>query len=293
MQALAVDKNGTVYAATNPDGKVKKIERSNGERGKREIGEGEKQFKWISSVYFDPGTKYIWDLAFDSSGNLYVATGDRGEIYRVSPQGEHSVFFTSDEAHIRVLAFDGKGNLIAGSDGSGLVYRIAPSGEGFVLYSAPKKEITALAIDTAGNIYAAGVGEKRSGRPSILHMMPTPAPGMTPSTNLHRELPLLSGANYCAGGRSFPAPGTGAAGGSEIYRIAPDGSPMRVWTSREDLVYALAFDPEEAAGGNRESRARFCDSRRRCLSDLLKASATRSLPWPERRTAACTPPRAI
>ncbi len=118
---------------------------------------------WSSSVYFEPGTKYIWDLALDKAGNLYVATGDHGEIYRVTPKGEHSVFFKSDETHIRVLAFDAQENLIAGSDGSGLIYRISPAGEGFVLYSAPKKEITALALDRAGNIYAAAVGEKRSG----------------------------------------------------------------------------------------------------------------------------------
>src|SRR3982074_3205333 len=118
---------------------------------------------WSSSVYFAPGTKYIWDLLLDKSGNLYVATGDHGEIYRVTPKGDHSLFFKSDETHVRVLALDGQGNVIAGSDGSGLVYRISPAGEGFVLYSAPKKEITALALDHAGNIYAAGVGEKRAG----------------------------------------------------------------------------------------------------------------------------------
>ena len=118
---------------------------------------------WTASVYFDPAAKYIWDLALDHAGNLYVATGDHGEIYKVSASGQHSLFFKSDEVHIRVLALDPKGNLIAGSDGSGLIYRIAPNGDAFVLYSAPKKEITALAIDSAGNIYAAGAGEKHSG----------------------------------------------------------------------------------------------------------------------------------
>ncbi len=53
---------------------------------------------------------------------------------------------------------------------------------------------------------------------------------------------------------NFPAPGSGATGGSEIYRIAPDGSPDSIWTSREDLVYALAFDQHGrllAGTGNR------------------------------------------
>ena len=119
---------------------------------------------WSATPYFDPGSKYIWDIVLDNAGALYVATGDHGEIYKVSPNGQHSLFFKSDEVHIRVLALDPKGNLIAGSDGSGLVYRIAPNGEAFVLYSAPKKEITALAIDGAGNIYAAAAGEKRPER---------------------------------------------------------------------------------------------------------------------------------
>src|SRR6266498_1340029 len=135
VQALVMGKNGILYAATNPDGKVYKLE-SNSTRGET----------WKSSVFFDPQTKYIWALALDDTGNLYVATGDHGEILRVTPDGQHSLFFKSDEPHIRVLAFDSQGNLIAGSDGSGLIYRISPKGESFVLYAAPKREITSIAV---------------------------------------------------------------------------------------------------------------------------------------------------
>ena len=207
-----------------------------------------------------------------------MATGDHGEIFRVTPKGDHSVFFKSDEAHIRVMAFDAKGNLIAGSDGSGLVYRISPTGEGFVLYSAPKKEITALAIDKAGNIYAAGVGEKRAGTRTKFLL----------DANLDSRLPSLSSSGPQSGivitaspastppvSMSFPIPGSGAAGGSEIYRIAPDGSPSRVWTSREDIVYALAFDQRGrllAGTGNRGHV--FAITGDDEFTDLLKASAT-------------------
>ena len=119
---------------------------------------------YSASVFFDPKTKYIWAMELDKSGQLYVGTGDRGQIFRVKPTGDGSMFFQSDEAQIRCLALDNSGNLIAGTDGSGLVYRISPQGEAFVLYGAPKKEITALAIDAQGNIYAAGAGEKRGAR---------------------------------------------------------------------------------------------------------------------------------
>src|SRR5262249_54301357 len=134
VQAIVVDKTGVIYAATNPDGKVYRIERAATEGAarkpqEREPGKSASATKegppkatseFSASVYFDPKTKYIWDLVLDDAGTLYLATGDHGEIFRVNPKGEHSLFFKSDEAHIRVLALDGRGNLIAGSDGSGL-----------------------------------------------------------------------------------------------------------------------------------------------------------------------------
>ncbi len=82
----------------------------------------------VPRLYFDPKTKYIWALALDRQGQVYVGTGDRGEIFRVDRNGAGSLFFKSDEAQIRTLDFDNSGNLIAGTDGSGLVYRISPQG---------------------------------------------------------------------------------------------------------------------------------------------------------------------
>jgi len=285
VQTLEVEPGDVIYAATVPDGKVYKIERKPGAKAEAsKSARGEKDStpsvdpSWSSSVYFEPGTKYIWDLALDNAGNLYVATGDHGEIYKVTPKGEHSLFFKSDETHIRALKIDGQGNLIAGSDGSGLIYRISPSGEGFVLYSAPKKEITALALDRAGNIYAAGVGEKHAGgtmgagpgasltiggaatigiAPQVQGVMPTPTAATVPMMGV------------------FPFPTAGAGGGSDIYRIAPDGSPETIWTSHEDIVYALAFDSEGrllAGTGNRGHI--FAVTGRDEFSDLLKAPAS-------------------
>ena len=285
VQALAVDKSGVIYAATNPDGKVYKIEHHAASAGKgsedKDKKSGDKataDSPWSSSVYFEPGTKYIWDLVLDEGGDLYVATGDHGEIFRVTPKGGHSVFFKSDEAHIRVMAFDSKANLIAGSDGSGLVYRISPGGEGFVLYSAPKKEITALAIDKAGNIYAAGVGERHGGTsaPSFssppVSIPPSPA---SLSAGSQGGIVITPAPSASATSITFPSPSSAAGGGSEIYRIAPDGSPSRMWSSREDIVYALAFDQRGrllAGTGNRGHV--FAISGEDEFTDLIKASAT-------------------
>src|SRR6266446_6148900 len=269
VQALVADKNGIIYAATAPDGKVHRI---GPVRAPSPAQAGGAKSSWSATPYFDPGSKYIWGIVLDNAGALYVATGDHGEIYKVSPNGQHSLFFKSDEVHIRVLAIDLKGNLIAGSDGSGLVYRIAPNGEAFVLYSAPKKEITALAIDGAGNIYAAAAGEKRPrgttpgmGIALSTPAQTSPAPGGT----------LIAPAASTTPTSPFPSPGLGATGGPEIYRIAPDGAPPPLWRSHEDLVYALAFDQHGrlvAGTGNRGHI--FAINGVDDFTDLIKASAT-------------------
>ena len=302
VQALVVGKDGALYAATNPDGKVYKLEpgKDNGETGASpahaEEGRDGRQSKakqdsqapkqgdqakpdaensangWRSSVYFDPGTKYIWSMLLDDNGNLYVATGDHGQIFRVSPNGEHSLFFKSDEPHIRVLAFDAQGDVIAGSDGSGLIYRITPKGDGFVLYSAPKREITSLAIDKAGNIYAAAAGEKRggSGPSSVTVAIPAAKPpdaAAAPAGPNNAAPPADSAVTLNSLSAAIP-------GGSGVYKIAPDGSPSLFWNSRDDLVYALAFDSRGrllAGTGNRGEI--FEISGREDYTELVKAEA--------------------
>ena len=294
VQTLVVAADGSIYAATAPDGKVYKLEHKPGEKssasntrmadhisGKEKANDAGKpavDSSWTSSVYFGPGTKYIWDLALDKAGDLFVATGDHGEIYKVTAKGDHSLFFKSDETHIRVLAIDAQGNLLAGTDGSGLIYRISPAGEAFVLYSAPKKEITALALDHEGNIYAAGVGEKKGGLSapiggnSAMIAMPSAAPMVTgPQAPGLTMTPTPSAVSVA----QFPFPGGGTTGGSDVYRIATDGSPSTLWSSHDDLVYALAFDSQGqllAGTGNRGHV--FAITGPDQFSDLLKAPAS-------------------
>lgn len=293
VQALVVGTGGVIYAATAPDGKVYKIQRKPRAKGdapnaatsddkapekdaSKDPAKPALDASWSSTEYFSPGTKYIWDLALDKSGNLFVATGDHGEIYKVTPKGEHAVFFKSDDTHIRVLALDAQGNLIAGTDGSGLIYRISPAGDGFVLYSAAKKEITALALDRAGNIYAAGVGEKRSGGVTspagVVSSMVTL--NASPSTSTPGATSITLGPSPAASG-VFPFPGGSASGGSDVYKIAADGSPLRIWSSHDDIVYALAFDSHERLLAGTGNRGRvFAIGGQDEFADLLKAPAS-------------------
>jgi hypothetical protein len=171
------------------------------------------------------------------------------------------------------LAFDKSGNLVAGSDGSGLVYRISPEGTGFVLYSAPKKEITALAVDSQGNIFAAGVGEKRGPTSGASASTPTgPVPLIvTPPIIVQAGPP--QGAATGAAITPAPFPNVVNVGGSDVYRITPDGEPKTIWSSKEDVVYTLAFDHTGILLAGTGNKGKLYAIRDGDYSDVAKASA--------------------
>jgi hypothetical protein len=194
-------------------------------------------------VFFEPKTKYIWSLAFDAAGNLYVATGDPGEIYRVAPDGKGAVFFHARRRTCARWRSTRSGNLIVGTEPRGLVLRVSPAGDGFVLYQTPKREVTAVAVggrwfDLRGSgVRQAGASARLRARRRLRRAPRLPtftvnAPGTAaPARGPARRPP-----------RSLGAP-AGVSGGSEVYRIEPDGNPRaRLEPIAQDVVYAIAFD---------------------------------------------------
>ncbi|HYA63076.1 MAG TPA: hypothetical protein VED66_07715 [Candidatus Sulfotelmatobacter sp.] len=231
-QCIGFDAKGTLYVGTSPDGKVYKVSAS-----------GE------STVFFEPKTKYIWDLVFGTDGTLYVATGDKGQIFAVSPDGKGQVYYGSDEAHIKVLAFDSKGNLLAGTEPNGRVLRISQaeekssnkklgtgSAQGFVIYETAKREVTSLAMGAEGSLYVAAIGEKsRAGVPGVPSAVISTPQGTTTITTAQPQAGGMIAAPFVA----FPQ-----AISSSIYRISPEGAPEEIWSSREDVVYALGLNSD-------------------------------------------------
>jgi sugar lactone lactonase YvrE len=261
-QAIAFDPKGVLYVATSPDGKVYRVSPS-----------GEK------TVFFDPKTKYIWDLAFNPDGTLYVATGDKGQIFAVSPDGKSELFYASDEAHIRVLAFDPHSNLLAGTEPSGRILRVtrsenknrkekdSPAAEGFVLYETAKREVTALAVAPDGNIYAAAIGEKQ--RPT------TPAPTTVITTP--QGTTTITGGTVVMGGQPqgqtpfIPFPQQLF---SSIYRLSPEGAPEELWNSRDDVVYSLALNSDgRLLAGTGNTGALLAIDGRGVFAQLAKAGS--------------------
>ncbi len=251
VQVVRLGPDGALYAATMPGGKVYKLN----------PGAATKQDEANATVVFDatklngakPGdakagadkgegkSHYIWDMTFDEQGRLYIATGGPGAVFRVDPAkpaAQPEEFFKSDEPHIRSLAWDAKGNLIAGSEGSGLIYRISPQGKGYVLFDAPRREITSVAVAGNGTIYAASVGDK-----SRNPLPPLPIQGVGAITFTVVQPGSLQTANASA---SVPE-------GSEIYALQEGQAPRKLWSGKDEVVYALAVRPDGllALSGNR------------------------------------------
>ncbi len=222
IHAIVLDSKDEVYAATDPDGKIYKI----GSDGKPKL-------------FYDPHQKYIWAMAFNSKGDLFVATGDQGEIHRVTP-GRSGLRVFQNRGNARAVAgrrSTGQPDRRNGAerlDSANLAHRRC-GGQGFVVYQSPKREITSVAVTPDGAIYASGVGNKTA----VAQAAPPPGPAQTitvtgiPGVGNARITPVTGG------------PGPSIAGGSEVYRINPDGSPRKVWSNAQDIVYAIGFD----AGG--------------------------------------------
>ncbi|MGH9665609.1 MAG: hypothetical protein ACRD9L_14390 [Bryobacteraceae bacterium] len=274
IHAIAIDSQDRVYAATAPDGKVYQL----GSNGR-------------SEVFYDPHAKYIWAMAFASNGDLYIATGDQGEIHRVTPAGKGSVFFKTEETHARSLAIDANGNLIVGTEPGGLILRITPSGEGFVLYQSVKREITAVAVARDGAIYAAGVGSRSASQgsfpPAPIQLAPTPT--SSPAAAGTATVVPRSGSTAAPSLASTTPPMTG---GSEVYRIGPDGYPRKIWSHPQDIVYAIAFDSHDRpllGAGNKGSIYRLDnDHIYTLLLDLAPTQVTAFCPGPQGRVYAVT-----
>ncbi|MHB8391501.1 MAG: hypothetical protein ACYDBH_18295 [Acidobacteriaceae bacterium] len=251
VQVVRIGPDGMLYAATLPNGKVYRIDPNGPEvtidnaphpvykpgHAPTEKNAAAAQVVFDSSA-LDPKPFYIWDLAFDAAGRMYVATGGPAAIYRVNlkqPAAAPEKFFSSTEQHMRCLLFAKDGTLYAGTDGRGLVYRISPNGKGFVLFESPKQEISAMALDPGGNLYVASLGDKvRSNLPPLnVHSSPT----MTATITI-----LLPGSIASSNDSTLVPKGT------IIYQIAPDGAPRQLWSSAHDVVYALAWQQIENNG---------------------------------------------
>ncbi|MGH9317645.1 MAG: hypothetical protein ACRD1P_11145 [Thermoanaerobaculia bacterium] len=230
VTAVAIGPDGAVYAGASPGGKVYRVE-----KGK-------------ASLYYETGARYVWALAFSGSG-LYVGTGLPGEIHRVSSAGHGERLHATPDPHVRSLFPDAEGRVWAGTAGSGLVLCVEKSGAVRTLYDSSKSEITSIAPGAGGRVWvAAGSadipavgGEPASVPTAPPSVRPTPAPREAEPGKEKPEVTVTVSAVRLA-----PSKPGGQKGGysSEVVLFDEGEPPRQVWSSSEELVFALEPDAD-------------------------------------------------
>jgi sugar lactone lactonase YvrE len=116
-------------------------------------------------------------LACDKAGNLYEADFVSGAILKFTPAGTKSTF-TSGLSEPVALSFDSAGNLFVTNRGTAAILKFAPDGTGST-FTSGLSDPEGLAFDSAGNLFVAAAG---SG--TIFIFTPAKFPFVTGLTNL-------------------------------------------------------------------------------------------------------------
>ncbi len=205
IHALAVV-NGRVFAASSPDGRVHVIEPDGSSR-----------------VFFDPAESYIWALAADQQGRLWVGAGLPAVVYRVDAAGTSQVVYRPAARHVVTLAMDSAGRMFAGTDTPARLYRFGDADRPFVVFEPGLSELRAIVPTADGSLYVAALTAGGDAAPEAT---------VTGSVTI-----TVGGTNTgTASTTTTPAP---PGRRSVIYRVTSDGTWDALWET-PDAVYDLA-----------------------------------------------------
>jgi len=180
---------------------------------------------------------YPRGLAFDSAGNLYVATSANHRIYKIDQTGSLSIFssiFTSGLHDPFGLAFDAQGFLYVSNLGNDSISKIASNGIGSAFIDSEDgiNAPTALAFDATGYLYIANNSNSKIYRASPAGIV-----------DVFVDSPLLNdcqGLAFDSGGNLFAS----TAINSSILKITPSASVSVFADASDGLIgpKALAFN---------------------------------------------------
>jgi WD40 repeat protein len=106
---------------------------------------------------FSSGQPAVWSVAQASDGSLYLGTGHRGRVYRISKSGASSLVWTADQPEVFAVAVDPSGMLYAATSPDGKVFRIE-NGKPVEVFAPKAKYIWTLAFGKDGSLFV-GTGD--------------------------------------------------------------------------------------------------------------------------------------
>jgi sugar lactone lactonase YvrE len=175
-------------------------------------------------------------LAFDSTGNLYVANDGNSTIGKVAPGSSTATpFVTSGLSQPHYLAFDASGNLYVANFGSGTVSKVAAGTSTATTFVSGLSLPMGLAFDSTGNLYVANHGN------GTVSKVAAGTSTATPFVTSGLSLPV--GLAFDASGNLY----VGNEGNGTVSKVAAGTSTAIPFiTSGLNVADGLAFD----ASGN-------------------------------------------
>ncbi len=214
--------DGALLAATSPDGKVYRV-----------APDG------TATVLFDPEETYVWALAVDRQGQVYVATGGKARVYRLARDGTPTKIFESAAANVTALAVNDAGDVYVGTDSPGRLYRIPAGGRAFALLDGPYTQVQAIHPLADGTVWVLAVSP---GATPAAPATAAPAQTATPTAAVSTEVTVVAigdattvSAAPASAAAASPAAGTRGA----VYRVGADGIAETYWEATGELPFDL------------------------------------------------------
>jgi len=121
--------------------------------------DGRLQLAPRTQTLFSSDQPVIWSVARGPQNVTYLATGHRGQIFRIDGNGKSELLWTAPEPEIFAILTDPKGILYAATSPDGKVYRIE-NGKASEYFNPGSKYIWSLALDSKDGALYAGTGNE-------------------------------------------------------------------------------------------------------------------------------------
>lgn len=204
LTSVIVSPDGMIYAASSPNSKLYVYNDS-----------GELQ----NEIILDD--MYVWDMEFDASGNLYLATGGTQGRVLVLESGMTLKNIDSfqeisllNEKHSIDLAYDeNNDNMYVGTSGVGLLIKLNKDYSYDVVYDSEEKEVHSIVIDSKGNVFFGTADREKN--------------------NILTEL---------SSGQAQPNSMEARLFKNSLYKASPKGAVQRVFNLNQTLIFGLVKD---------------------------------------------------
>jgi outer membrane protein assembly factor BamB len=180
---------------------------------------------------------HIWDMVEDHDGNLYVATGDEGKIFKVPAEGTPTIVYAGQQSEVLCLVLASNGSIYAGTGPNGQILRIDPRGQTSVFSETGEGYVWSLAIDPKGQALYAGTGPhgriyriNGEGKATVFY-----------STRQEHILCVAAGKD----GMLY----AGTDKGGLVYRIDPRGKGFVLYQAKQGEIRALKVTEDAVYAG--------------------------------------------